>query len=209
MTIDRRRVIAGSVVLLASRRARADGDLGDLIARVGRARAGVRTLQGPFEQTRTIGLLATDVRSKGTLLLVRPERMRWELAPPDAVTFWVGPEGLAYKSAHGQGRLPPSSAPVGGALDDLRTMMGGDLARLRERWDLRVVRNDATGAEIEATPRAGVVARLQRLRFSLAPDLVRPARALLVEGARDHTQIDFGTLVVNGPVDDALMRLPG
>jgi hypothetical protein len=209
MTIDRRRVIAGSVVLLATRRARADGDLGDLVARVGRARAGVRTLQGPFEQTRTIGLLATDVRSRGTLLLVRPERMRWELAPPDAVTFWVGPEGLAYKSAHGQGRLPPSSAPVGGALDDLRTMMGGDLGRLRERWDLRVVRNDATGAEIEATPRAGVVARLERLQFSLTPDLVRPARVLLVEGARDHTQIDFGTLVVNGPVDDALMRPPG
>lgn len=208
MSIYRRQFIAGSALMLAPRGARADGDAGDLIARVGRARAPVRTLQGPFQQTRTIGLLATDVRSHGTVVLVRPDLLRWGLAPPDDVTFWVGAEGLAYKSAHGQGRLPASSARIGGALDDLRTMLGGDLAKLRERWELRIVRDDASGAELEATPRAGVVARLQRLRFSLTPDLVRPVRALLVEGPRDHTLIDFGALVVNAPVDDALMRPP-
>lgn len=208
MIVCRRLFIAGSAVLLASRDARADGDPGDLIARVGRARAPVRTLQGTFEQTRTIGLLAADVRSRGTVMLLRPDRLRWDLAAPDDVTFWVGPEGLAYKSAHGHGRLPAASARVGAALDDLRTMLGGDLARLRDRWDLRVMRDDATGAELEAIPWAGVVAHLQRLRFSLSPDLVRPVRALLVEGPRDHTAINFGELTINAPVDDALMHPP-
>jgi Outer membrane lipoprotein carrier protein LolA len=208
LKISRRRLIAGSVLLLASRDAGADGEARDLVARVGRARAGVRTMQGPFEQKRTIGLLATEVRSHGTLILVRPDSLRWDLAPPDDVTFWVGPEGLAYRSAHGHGRAPASSATIGGALEDLRTVLGGDLAKLRDRWELRVVGDDATGAELEATPRPGVVARLQRLRFSLAPDLIRPSRALLVETSRDHTTIDFGALVVNAQVDEALMRPP-
>jgi hypothetical protein len=184
-------------------------DVADLVGRVARARAPVRTLKGPFEQTRTIGLLATDVRSRGTLTLVRPDRLRWELAVPDEVTFWVGPEGLAYRGLHGHGRLPASSARIGGALDDLRTLLGDDLAKLRERWELRIVRDDATGAELEATPRAGEVARLRRITFSLGPDLVRPTRVRLVEGPRDHTLIDFGALEVNAAVDDALMRPPG
>ena len=205
MSWSRRRFALGAAGLLVAAQASADEDLTE---RISRARAKVRSLRGPFEQTRTVGLLATDVRSKGTLTLLRPDRLRWELAPPDDVTFWVAPEGLAYRSAHGHGRVPAASAGVSGALDDLRALIGGDVGSLRARWDMHVLRDDATGAEIEATPKANVPSRIQRLRFALAPDLVRPTRALLVESPRDRTTIDFGPMVVNGPVDDAEMRPP-
>jgi hypothetical protein len=97
---------------------------------------------------------------------------------------------------------------MAGALDDLRTLLGGDPSRLRERWDVRLVRDDATGAEIDATPRTPGSAPLQSLRFALAADLVRPTRAVLAEGPRDRTVIEFGTLVVDGPVDAESMRPP-
>jgi hypothetical protein len=42
--------------------------------------------------------------------------------------------------------------------------------------------------------------------FSLAPDLIRPSRAVLVEGPHDRTVIEFGTLVVDAAVDPATMR---
>jgi hypothetical protein len=207
VTLARRAFLAGSLgSLLAAQVARADDALDGLLARIARARAPVHTLQGPFTQTRSIGLLSTDVRSSGTLVLVRPDRLRWELAPPDSVVFFVGPEGLAYRGPHGEGRMPASGPRIAGALDDLRTLLGGDLARLRERWDLRVLRDDATGAELEATGRPGAPSQLRSLRFALAPDLVRPTRAVLVEGPRDRTVIEFGALVVDGPVDPARMR---
>jgi hypothetical protein len=205
VSCSRRGFALGAVLLLAGTSASAAEDLTE---RIRRARSKVRSLRGPFEQTRTVGLLATDVHSKGTLTLVRPERLRWELAPPDEVTFWVGPEGLAYRSAHGHGRVQAGSADVSGALDDLRAVIGGDVTGLRERWEMRVLRDDATGAEIEATPKPNVPSHLQRLRFALAPDLVRPTRALLVEGPRDRTSIEFGPMVIDGPVDDAEMRPP-
>jgi hypothetical protein len=208
VSVSRRSFSLGALLLLASDDARADEETGDLFARIGRARALVRTLKGPFEQTRTVGLLATDVRSRGVLVLVRPDRLRWQLSPPDDVTFWVGPGGLAYKSAHGGGHLPAPNGGISGALDDLRSLLGGDLARLRERWELRVVRDDPSGAEIDATPRAGVRVRLQNIRFSLDPDLARPSRVLLVEGPHDRTAIEFGALAVNEPVDEALMKPP-
>jgi hypothetical protein len=205
--ITRRAFIAASVLsILSSRAAGAADPLDDLLARIARARAPLRTMQGPFMQTRTIGLLATDVRSSGTLVLVRPDRLRWELAPPDAVTFFVGPEGLSYRGPHDQAQMPAGNARIAGALDDLRTLLGGDLGKLRERWDLHLVRDDATGAEIDATPRPGVATQLKSLRFALGPDLVRPTRAVLVEGPRDKTVIDFGALVLDAPVDPTRMR---
>lgn len=207
--LSRRVFLAGSAAAFAAAvipRALASGPLDDLLARIARARAPVRTLQGPFVQTRTLALLATEVRSTGALALVRPDRLRWELAPPDDVVFFVGPEGLAYRAPHGGARLPAPDARITASLDDLRTLLGGDLARLRDRWDLRLVRDDDAGAEIDAVPRTGVAASLRGLRFALARDLVRPTRAVLVEGPRDRTVIEFGALVVDAPVDPARMR---
>jgi hypothetical protein len=184
----------------------ADPALDDLLARVGKARAPVRTLRGRFDQTRTIGLLASEVRSHGTITLVRPDRLRWDLDPPDDVTFWMGPRGLAYRTAHGRGRLPDAKARVVTALEDLRALLGGDLFRLRERWSLKVLRDDPTGAELEAASRESVGGEIRSLRLTLAADLVQPKRVELVESANDHTTIEFGVLARNLPVDDALME---
>jgi hypothetical protein len=214
MILSRRSVLTGAALLLTANVAWAAGSTADLMARIARARAPMRSLQGPFTQTRTIGLLSTDVRSVGTFALLRPERLRWHLAPPDDVTFWIGPEGLAYRSAHGQGRLPAGSARIAGALQDLHALLGGDLTALSERWSLNVLRDDASGAEFEAVaapPDASAGAGpvfARRMRFALAPDLVRPVRALLVEGDHDRTAIEFGDLSVNAPIDESSMRPP-
>ena len=139
---------------------------------------------------------------------MRPDRLRWELAPPDDVTFFVGPEGLAYRSAHGQGEHRPRARGIAGALDDLRTLLGGDLAKLRDRWDLRLASRRRHGRRAEATPRP-VPRPLCEASASLSHRTSFAPRArFLVEGPRDSTLIDFGALAVNAPVDPAKMRLP-
>jgi hypothetical protein len=195
----------GAGALLGARVARA-GPAEDLLARIAAARAPVRTMQGPFAQTRTIGLLSTDVRSRGTLTIVRPDRLRWELAPPDDVTFFVGPEGLAYKSAHGQGHIAPGTGHVADSLHDLHALLGGDLADLARRWSVRVVRDDASGADLDVTARVATDETARAMHLTLAADLVRPTRAVLVEGPRDRTTIEFGEIAVNAPVDERSMR---
>jgi outer membrane lipoprotein-sorting protein len=181
---------------------------GDLLARIAVARAPVKTMQGPFTQTRVIGLLSSDVKSQGTLSLVRPDRLRWALGPPDDVTFWVGPEGLAYRSAHGEGRLAAGAGHLADSLEDLHALLGGDLASLDRHWTIRVVRDDGAGAELEATARAPSDGSLRAMTLALAADLVRPRRAVLVEGPRDRTTIEFGDVTVNAPIDERAMRAP-
>jgi outer membrane lipoprotein-sorting protein len=208
--ISRRAFTGGALGAIATtlrpRTARAD-DLDAILAEVAKARAGVKTLKGPFSQERTVGLLATKVRSAGSFVLVRPDRLRWELAPPDEVTYWVAPEGLAYASKTGRGAIPSSGARIGAALEDLRTILGGDLGKLRERYDLRGARADSGESTIEATPKTPGRG-LQRFSLTIAADKVRPVRAVLVESPRDRTEIAFGALEVNAPVPSELMKPP-
>ena len=207
--VQRRMFLAGAASLvLLSRVARAD-ELDDALARVAAARAGLKTLVGPFTQVRKIGLLAAEIRSTGTLTLVRPDRLRWELAAPDDVTYWVTPEGLAYKGKSGQGQVPNAGARIAATLDDLRTVLGGDLALLRQRYDLKLVPATAGAAvAFEATPHAGLGIHVQKIAFSIAADLVRPVRTTLVESPRDRSDIVFGDLQRDVAVDPAAMRAP-
>ncbi len=202
--------LAGALLVPAVARAQdADEPIDRVLEEVARARADLRTLTGPFTQTRSIGLLAAKVPSTGTLTLVRPDRLRWQLAPPDDVTYWMTPEGLAYRSRTGQGRVQGASPKLAATLEDLRTLLSGDLALLRARYDLRV-RGAAGGpVSFEGTPRPGSTSPpLERLLFSLAADRITPTHATIVEGPRDRTDIVFGNLVKNAPVDPALVRPP-
>jgi outer membrane lipoprotein-sorting protein len=214
MILTRRGALAATVglgPLLAMRHARAEAEtkearLARALAEVARARGPLKSLTGPFTQTRTIGLLAAKVRSTGVLTLVRPDRLRWELLPPDDVIYWVTPEGLSYKSKSGHGSMRSANAKIAGALEDLRVMLGGDLSVLRSRYDLEA--SDGADGQIvfEATPKTGTDAPVQHLTFALAADRVSPVSAVLVEGPRDKSEIAFGALTRDAPVDPALLR---
>lgn len=192
--------------MLVSATAWADA-LDDKLKEVGAARAKLKTLSGPFTQERTIGLLASKITSTGTLVLVRPDRLLWDLAPPDSVSYWIGPEGLAYKGKQGQGRLPISSKLAPG-LDDLRTLLGGDLAALRTRYDMKDVTPTGRGFAFEAVPKKKEDARFQKIVLELAEDLMRPKHVTLVEDTRNKTEIAFGDLAVNPTIAPARMRPP-
>jgi len=200
--VNRRALLASLASLALVRVARAD-PTDDGLARVARARGSLRSLSGPFTQERTIGLLSTVVRSTGTMDLALPDRLRWELAPPDDVVYWITPEAIAYRTKTGHGRVPAVRARLASSLDDLRTLLGGDLAHLRKRYDLRMT-DDLVFDGAPRDPSAPIT----RLRFGLASDACTPRFAELFEGQRDKTRIDFGALRRDAPIDPALFRVP-
>jgi len=215
--LSRRQAILGAASVacasLGAPSARADAcsaeRLDQALRDIAKARAAVTSLTGPFTQERTIGLLAARVRSTGTLTLVRPDRLRWELGPPDDAVYWVVPEGLAYQSRAGQGRVENGGDKIAAALEDMRILLGGDLARLRARYDLSGTCNGDEPIVFSAIPKPGQVSTAKKLSFSLAPDLVSPKSVVIVEGARDRTEITFGAIQKNTAIDPARMRPPG
>src|SRR5207302_2029177 len=136
---------------------------------------------------------ATKVRSTGTLTLVRPDRLRWELAPPDDVVYWITPEGIAYRTRSGQGRAGVAQQRLAASLDDLRTLLGGDLARLKARYVIAIAGDAGPDLAFDATPRDPSLP-IKHLRFGVAPDTALPRFCEIAEGPRDFTRIDFGAL---------------
>ena len=186
-------------------RERLEGErLDALLADVARTRKGVRTLRSAFTQERTLALLATSVKSTGQLAFVAPDRLRWELAKPDDIVYFVGPEGLSYRTRSSRATVPAQGASVAKALGDVRALLGGDLAALRARYVLGASRGPA---DVEVTGTAkDPKASVKSFVLVLDRTLSLPVRARLVEGKSDAIEITFSRPEINVPVDPATMK---
>ena len=175
-----------------------------LLADIAKARKNVRTLRASFVQERKLTLLATTVRSTGELAYVAPERLRWELAPPDDIVYLVGPEGLSYRTRSSHATVPASGANIAKALADLRALLGGDLSLLKDRYVLSGSRS-AGDVEIAGTAK-DKTASVRGFTLTLDKTMVLPVKAKLIEGKSDAIEITFSNGQINVPIDPSIMK---
>ena len=176
--------------------------LDPLLADIAKARKGVRTMRANFTQERKLTLLATSVKSTGEMAS-DSDRLRWELYAPDDVIYFIGPEGLSYKTKTSKATVPNAGANVSKALGDLRALLGGDLSLLKDRYTL----SGSRGAEVEIT---GVAkdrsANVRGFTILLDRTLVTPTHAKLLEGKTDAIEIAFSNVQLNVVIDPATLR---
>ncbi|MBI4705453.1 MAG: outer membrane lipoprotein carrier protein LolA [Deltaproteobacteria bacterium] len=210
MRARRRQLLFGLVAaaLATAGEARA-GSVDELLAQISAGRAALRTLRARFRQTRIIGLLATAVESRGELSLALPGRLRWELFPPDGVTYWVGPEGFAVATASDVTTAPRSAGGrFGTVLADLMVMLGGDLRALGARYELKTKEQQA-GLLVEARPKPAELRRqLALLRVLVGAKQGAVQRIEIEEPGGDRSVIVFDSWQPNGKIDPAAMRPP-
>lgn len=175
-----------------------------LLGDIARARKGLKTLRASFTQERRIALLATTVKSRGELTFAPPDRLRWDLAPPDDVVYFVGPEGLSYKTRTSTATVPAGNANVAHALGDLRALLAGDLGALRERYVLTAIRTPID-VEIRGASKDRV-ANVRSFTLVLDKGLVIPLRSRLTSGKSDSIDLTFSNVVLNEPIDPARFR---
>ncbi len=175
-----------------------------MLAEIAKARKGVHTLKASFVQERTLTLLATAVKSTGELAYVDPDRLRWELFPPDDIVYFIGPEGLSYRTRSSKATVPQAGSNISKALKDLRALLGGDLSLLNERYTLSGSRS-AGDVEITGIAR-DKSANVRGFTLALDRTLVAPLRARLLEGKSDAIDITFANVQINVPIDPGSMR---
>lgn len=195
-------VIATAAAGLSESPARAD-DVSDALAAITKARASLKNMVGSFEQERTMGLLATTVKSTGKMTMVRPDRLRWELAPPDEAIYWITPKGLSFKMPHSHGTVPKGSVESFGAvLSDLLIFLGGDLEKLRARYAVTIPKRDASGLTLVAKPTAAdVQKRVKSLEMTAGPELWTVKSFTIEEPSGDRSVIRFVKLERDVAVD--------
>ncbi len=210
--MHRRSFLLSTLVLaagaLASVPARAD-DVADTFAEIKKAREKVKTLVATFTQERTIGLLSSTVKSEGEMTLVRPDKLRWELKSPDAVTYWITPEGFAFSTANGAANVSKTAAKkFGDVLNDLLVFMGGDLDTLKSRYDFTVP-SKKDGVTLRAIPKTEEVKKIVKsLEISVGADLWTVKKITIEEKSGDKSVITFTKVTKDAKVDDAKMKPP-
>jgi outer membrane lipoprotein-sorting protein len=188
--------------------ARADS-VSDALGEITKARAGIKTLVGEFTQERKISLLSSTVKSTGEMTLVRPDKLRWELKPPDAVTYWITPEGFAFAAPGSTANVGKSAAGrFGAVLGDLLVMLGGDLETLRSRYEFSVPSRE-NGIVLAAKPKAEEVSKhVKRLELTAGKELWTVTKIVIEEVKGDSSTITFTKLQRDLKVDDAKMKPP-
>ncbi len=210
--MHRRSFLLSTLVLAAgvsaSVPARAD-DVADTFAEIKKAREKVKTLVATFTQERTIGLLSSTVKSEGEMTLVRPDKLRWELKSPDAVTYWITPEGFAFSTANGSANVSKTAAKkFGDVLNDLLVFMGGDLDTLKTRYDFTVP-SKKDGVTLRAVPKTEEVKKIVKsLEISVGADLWTVKKITIEEKSGDKSVITFTKVTKDTKVDDAKMKPP-
>jgi hypothetical protein len=116
---------------------------------------------------------------------------------------------LAYASPNGGGSVGKSAAGrFGAVLGDLMTLLGGDLEKLRARYDLSVDKADG-GLVLGARPLAAEVKRhVKSLSLRLPVDLWSVQRIEIEESGGDRSVIAFPRMVRDVKVDPARMVPP-
>ena len=173
-----------------------------------KGRAALRTLEVGFVQERELSLLSSKVTSRGDLVLVRGGKMRWRLFAPDDATYWVSPQGIAYRTKDGSGTI--GAAQAGGlaaVLDDLLIVVGGDLDKLKIRYDLTGRKQDDK-VVLTLLPRAEKAKKVvKKLTVTLDSDGT-PRRVVIEEPEGDSTTIAFGEAKKNGALDESVASAP-
>lgn len=185
------------------------GEVDDTFAEIKKAREKIKTMVATFSQERTIGLLSSTVKSDGEMTLVRPDRLRWELKSPDAVVYWITPEGFAFSTASGGANVSKTGAKkFGDVLSDLLIFLGGDLDKLKTRYDFSVP-SKADGVVLRAVPKTEEVKKIVKsLELSVAADLWTVKKIVIEEKSGDRSVITFTKVQKDVKVDDAKMKPP-
>jgi len=200
--------LALAAAMTTTAESRAD-DVADTFAEIKKARGNVKTLVASFTQERTIGLLSSTVKSEGEMTLVRPDKLRWELKSPDAVVYWITPEGFAFSTANGGANVSKTAAKkFGDVLGDLLIFMGGDLDQLKARYDFTVP-NKKDGVTLRAIPKSEEVKKVVKsLEIVVGADLWSVKKITLEEKGGDKSVITFSKVTKDAKVDDAKMKPP-
>ena len=208
----RRCFLFGTLALLAVQttavESRAD-EVSDTFAEIKKAREKLKNLVATFTQERTIGLLSSTVKSEGEMTLVMPDKLRWELKSPDAVVYFITPEGFAFSTANGGANVSKTAAKkFGDVLGDLMIFMGGDLDKLKSRYDFTVP-SKKDGVTLRAVPKSDEVKKIVKsLEISVEANLWKVKKITIEEKGGDKSVITFSKVTKDTKVDDSKMKPP-
>lgn len=188
------RLLFALLVLHAGNAAPAAENAGsDAVAEVAARIAKAPLLRGRFEQMKQVVGFRKPLRSEGRFVLARERGILWQSEKPFASLLIVTPESLVSETAGATQRIDTAQEPALRAINAiLFDLIGGDIARLRTRFDVQATPLERDRWQLKLQPRSGPLAQtIVAIELAGARHV---ERVLLVEANGDRTEITFSEL---------------
>jgi hypothetical protein len=152
--------------------------------------AGARGVVAEFREVKQLALLAAPLESRGVLHFVPPDRMVRRTFEPVPSVLVVDGRRVVFRDAEGSAPLDLSGDPSARQfVDNVTTIFRGDLAALRERYEVRFEASPP-GWRLELAPRDPVVRRFVA-SLTLAGEGEALREMVLLERDGDRTTTRF------------------
>jgi outer membrane lipoprotein-sorting protein len=192
-------IVPALILLLGAGPLGAQSDPDARLAELGKRQAQIRTVSARFVQRRTMALFAEELVSSGRFAFKHPDRIRWDIEAPQAMTMLITPEGIVTMSP---GAAPARMATLPVSAREIAELITGSLDTARHMFDIQSVPG-TTGATFALRPRSPrVAATIRGITLDLSPDLGFVRRIVLDEATGDRIEITFHDVELNRDIDD-------
>jgi outer membrane lipoprotein-sorting protein len=184
------------------------GDLAAFLAEIQAASDQVRSFSSEFVQERRLALFAEPVFFKGSLTVVRPDRLRWEFtAPVPSVLIFNGERGMRCND-----KAPPVHFDLGAdpimkiVAEQLWLWLGGDYSRLRASYDMA----KSGPSALRITPKEKRLSEfISAITITFDRTSRQPEKVEIADPGGDTTILSFQAYVLNTDTPDSLFSLCG
>lgn len=184
--------------------------LDEILAEMKEAGDRLERLSADFQQTDYDFILKDQEASQGKLYLKVPGRLRWETEPPRAKILVVK-DGLARlynptanqvnEFEQGKGKGAKTGA-------DLLVGFGKSNEKIRENYDVSLVEETPRDVVLSLVPKPTSSASIfARIELTLEKKTWLPVKSVFYESNRNHTEIQFHDVVLNGSLPDGIFEL--
>lgn len=162
-------------------------------------------VHGTFTQTRHLAALRRPLSSNGSLVVDRERGVIWQVKKPIAMTFVMGPAGIAEFDANGQRKRTASKdTPMVSQMGRIvKSLLKGEWNAVEEYFTIRSAGSPERW-DIILDPKPTTAAYLRQVRVQGAAFL---ERIQVVEAGGDRMELVFQDLRTDLPLSDAEARL--
>lgn len=178
------------------------------LAQIEAAQHGTQSLRARFTQTKHMSLLNQPLVATGRFAYKRPDKVLWEIEQPEKATVIIADGKLHVPGMTDSDREALAAMPVASAMSHIGALFAGDVAALRETFDITAQQGDA-GIAVQLAPRAAATQGMfNRIDLTFGGPALALRMIRLENKLGDRVEVDVHEVTVNPSLPDELFAVP-
>lgn len=177
------------------------GEVKSLLTRLEEASATMESFEASFVQEKELSLFAETMIFQGRLVVVRPDKLRWEFTDPlSSVLMLTGDKGLRCSGETKPVQFDLKTDPVMRSVaEQLWLWLGGDYSRLEKSFSIE---ENGENSLLIRPKESAMTEYIEQVTITFEHINMQPERVVIMEPGGDQTRLIFSDYSFNIEPDD-------